>query len=334
MRYEHDHLEHYGILGQKWGVRRFQNEDGTLTNAGKERYYKNMSKEKSKESSLDTNDKSDSSYSNTKRFLIGAGIVALTAVGVYAAIKIRNNKNSIANSGLPETWKSKNLLLDPQNKSGFVENTLLNDYEKNIKPRLTTKEKQAIGEYTYSDGAIDINYFLERDLDGNSEYRTKSGAKEMREHFERKQDREKWCSDQIDFIDSALDKTSTPIDIVVDRKTKFSNVRGMFGVSAKELEDILSNPQKAVGRKIHQKSYCSSSIDSTANTTFGHCNLHIYVPKGSKGMYVAPISSNSKEKEFLLPRNSNFIVREVRNFSRDPDTVYFSSVEIFLELMQ
>lgn len=30
-------LQHHGILGQKWGVRRFQNEDGTLTAAGKRR---------------------------------------------------------------------------------------------------------------------------------------------------------------------------------------------------------------------------------------------------------------------------------------------------------
>lgn len=42
------YLQHYGILGQKWGVRRYENPDGTLTEAGKRRYKTN----------LDINDKS------------------------------------------------------------------------------------------------------------------------------------------------------------------------------------------------------------------------------------------------------------------------------------
>lgn len=33
-------IQHHGILGQKWGVRRFQNPDGTLTEAGRRRLDK------------------------------------------------------------------------------------------------------------------------------------------------------------------------------------------------------------------------------------------------------------------------------------------------------
>ena len=32
-------LYHHGIKGQKWGIRRYQNEDGSLTPKGKDRYY-------------------------------------------------------------------------------------------------------------------------------------------------------------------------------------------------------------------------------------------------------------------------------------------------------
>lgn len=38
-----DKLYHYGVKGQKWGVRRYQNKNRTLTSAGKKRYKESYS---------------------------------------------------------------------------------------------------------------------------------------------------------------------------------------------------------------------------------------------------------------------------------------------------
>ena len=38
--WEGEHLEHYGVLGMKWGIRKYQNSDGSLTPAGQKRYSK------------------------------------------------------------------------------------------------------------------------------------------------------------------------------------------------------------------------------------------------------------------------------------------------------
>lgn len=49
---DNNELLHWGIKGMKWGVRRYQNKDGTLTAAGKKRYKAEMDKLKAEEAAL------------------------------------------------------------------------------------------------------------------------------------------------------------------------------------------------------------------------------------------------------------------------------------------
>lgn len=47
--YEQHYLKHWGVKGMKWGVRRYQNKDGSLTELGKKRMYSEMYDTESKD---------------------------------------------------------------------------------------------------------------------------------------------------------------------------------------------------------------------------------------------------------------------------------------------
>ena len=69
--YTDEELAHHGILGQKWGVRRFETEGGHLTALGKKRYDGNPVSEKEKKQFADAQNnlskaKSDYKAAKTK----------------------------------------------------------------------------------------------------------------------------------------------------------------------------------------------------------------------------------------------------------------------------
>jgi hypothetical protein len=70
-------LCHYGIKGQKWGLRRFQNKDGSLKAAGRKRYADDGgSGAPAKRKGM--------SASTKKKLMVGAGIALATAATIYA----------------------------------------------------------------------------------------------------------------------------------------------------------------------------------------------------------------------------------------------------------
>lgn len=71
-------LYHYGIKGQKWGVRRYQNDDGTLTAAGKKRYS--------------DDGPSESRSSTGKKIAKGLAVGAAVGLATYAMVNPKSRQ--------------------------------------------------------------------------------------------------------------------------------------------------------------------------------------------------------------------------------------------------
>lgn len=84
-------LSHYGVLGMKWGIRRYQNRDGSYTSAGRSRYQVRGKKLKlalppSEKEKAEANKKAKEDVKNTEK------IVSESKKLVNEASKVRNEQ--------------------------------------------------------------------------------------------------------------------------------------------------------------------------------------------------------------------------------------------------
>lgn len=109
--YVDEFLAHHGVKGQKWGIRRYQNPDGSLTEEGMVRYgvdkHGKMSEEGAKLYRKDTGkDFADKNRSTKKTVRTIAAISAASVAGAYAVGKaLKSVKNKKVRSVGRETVK-------------------------------------------------------------------------------------------------------------------------------------------------------------------------------------------------------------------------------------
>lgn len=89
-------LEHHGIRGQKWGVRRFQNPDGTRTAAGKKREKENSSGDAQ-------NDGKKFSVNKKAAAAVGAAVVGAALIAHPASRAVLAKYGATAISKIPNT---------------------------------------------------------------------------------------------------------------------------------------------------------------------------------------------------------------------------------------
>lgn len=148
------YLIHYGIEGQKWGVRRFQNEDGTYTDSGllrrkeQQHFVKEQAKVNKKFDKL--TDKMQARANAGKR-VSNRQIEKAVKLGTkHRALDYisQNPRPYLQARGLNKASKAKNIVGVTSNAIVGTAGTALaaNEYEPELAARMATQSTLAIGE--------------------------------------------------------------------------------------------------------------------------------------------------------------------------------------------
>lgn len=371
---EYSYLAHHGIKGMRWGVRRFRNEDGSLTRAGKIRYAQASS----------ANYGSGHIKQQHRAAMEQISKIRDPRIQKLATIREERKykqalKNQERTDKLKDAHEKRLEQIDKSTKPEFVKSVLKNNENLNYEDAVRRQEeinngkaaiKKALliaggvavaGAVVYavhkSDQSITANIADKintpwQDLmrDGGRKY-----AEALSHNFSSVSDAHSYhSSNNFSFTDwatlshaerkgvksytgnsylsmnkllrsgsfdssidselgslingctSALSKSHVAEDCIVHRGIG-SSLPKAIGISA---ADIQLNPEALIGHSFVDRGFTSAGV--SASDAWGGCKMHIFVPAGSQGMYVDPISAHPGEHELLLQRGSEYVIRSYK----------------------
>lgn len=160
---ENNELYHYGIKNMKWGVRRYQNTDGTLTEAGRKRYardakekeydkydtetgkyYKESKKNDRSDLMIDANRYAKEDLSRTKRLTDEAGNLTRNL----------KNANDTSMRNKPKNTMDLSEMSDKEMRDQINRALLERQYNDMFAPQTTSKGREHVSKVLESAGSV------------------------------------------------------------------------------------------------------------------------------------------------------------------------------------
>lgn len=111
----------------------------------------------------------------------------------------------------------------------------------------------------------------------------------------------------------------------VDSARGFAKMLGLGNLSKAEVDNLISDPDFAnslVGQTFSDPAFTSTTIDEDflvkRSGKVGPCELEIYCPEGTKGLYFGDQTRFTDEHEYLLQRGTQFTITEVERIEKHP----------------
>ena len=144
-------LTHWGVKGMKWGVRRYQNKDGSLTPAGQKRYDRdvreNNAKKKDNRIVIDGPDAKRWAKEDTRR---AKGVVDSSQDMVRELKNINNSTRSKSNR---QTMDLSNMS-DQEMRNRINRAMLEKQYNDMFAPQKTSRGKECVGKILETTGTV------------------------------------------------------------------------------------------------------------------------------------------------------------------------------------